>query len=171
MPRPNTINLKMRIIHRYLGFFLAGIMAMYALSGITMIFRDTNFLKIDTEITRKIQPHANAEELSKILRKRDLKVTEENQNTISFNKGTYNKQTGVATYTVKAWPSFINNITRLHKARTADPLFFFNVFFGVSLLFFVISSFYMFMPKTPMFKKGLYFTFFGIILTIILLYV
>lgn len=40
----------MRIIHRYLGFFLAGIMAVYALSGIIMIFRDTDFLKKKTRL-------------------------------------------------------------------------------------------------------------------------
>ncbi|MGB8705552.1 MAG: PepSY domain-containing protein [Gillisia sp.] len=161
----------MRIIHRYLGFFLAGIMAMYALSGITMIFRDTNFLKRDTEVTRKIQPGATVKEIASAVRTKELKIQKETENTITFEKGTYNKNTGEVKYTIKAWPSFITNITRLHKARTADPLFFFNVFFGVSLLFFVISSFYMFMPKTPIFKKGMIFTFFGIVLTIILLYV
>lgn len=36
---------RMRIYHRYLGYFLAGIMAVYAISGLTMIFRDTDFLK------------------------------------------------------------------------------------------------------------------------------
>ena len=35
--------LTMRILHRYLGFFLAGIMAVYALSCTVMIFRDTDF--------------------------------------------------------------------------------------------------------------------------------
>jgi uncharacterized iron-regulated membrane protein len=40
-----SLPFKFRVIHRYLGFFLAGIMALYALSGIVMIFRDTDFLK------------------------------------------------------------------------------------------------------------------------------
>ena len=31
-----------RILHRYLGFFLAGIMMIYAVSGITLIFRNTD---------------------------------------------------------------------------------------------------------------------------------
>ena len=38
-------SLKVRIIHRYLGYFLAGIMAMYALSGSLMIFRKKNLKK------------------------------------------------------------------------------------------------------------------------------
>ena len=50
----NTINLKFRIIHRYLGFFLAGIMFVYALSGIVMIFRETNFLKKETIVNQQL---------------------------------------------------------------------------------------------------------------------
>ena len=36
---------KIRVYHRYLGFFLAGIMFMYALSGITLTFRDKDYFK------------------------------------------------------------------------------------------------------------------------------
>ena len=39
----SKLNTTMRVYHRYLGFFLAGIMAVYAISGIVMIFRDTDF--------------------------------------------------------------------------------------------------------------------------------
>ena len=42
----SNLNTTMRIYHRYLGFFLAGIMAVYAISGIVLIFRDTDFLKM-----------------------------------------------------------------------------------------------------------------------------
>ncbi len=38
MKSNKDIRTAMRLIHRYLGFFLAGIMAVYALSGIIMIF-------------------------------------------------------------------------------------------------------------------------------------
>jgi len=47
---------KMRVIHRYLGFFLAGIMAVYALSGIIMIFRETDFLKQEVVAERQLSP-------------------------------------------------------------------------------------------------------------------
>jgi uncharacterized iron-regulated membrane protein len=46
-----SLSIRMRIIHRYLGFFLSGIMAVYALSGIVLIFRDTDFLKQEKIIT------------------------------------------------------------------------------------------------------------------------
>jgi hypothetical protein len=61
-------------------------------------------------------------------------------------------------------------MNHLHKAKTGQPLFFLNVFFGVALLFFVISSFWMFLPKTTVFKKGIYFTAAGIVLTLIMLF-
>ena len=48
--RPTVTNTRMRVIHRYLGFFLAGIMAVYALSGIVLVFRKTDFLKKEVKI-------------------------------------------------------------------------------------------------------------------------
>ena len=39
------ISNQVRSIHRYLGFFLAGIMFMYAITGITLIFRNTDTFK------------------------------------------------------------------------------------------------------------------------------
>jgi len=57
----------MRELHRYLGFFLVGIMSVYALSGIVLIFRDTDFLKKEKEITKEIQANANPQELGTLL--------------------------------------------------------------------------------------------------------
>ena len=34
---------QMRILHRYLGYFLTGMMAVYAVTGFIMTFRDTDF--------------------------------------------------------------------------------------------------------------------------------
>jgi hypothetical protein len=159
----------MRVYHRYLGYFLAGIMAVYALSGIVLIFRDTNFLKSEKQNEKQLKPNLKNEELGKELRMKELKIDKEEGDILSFKQGTYNKTTGVAKYTTKELPPFISKLTKLHKSSTKDPLFYLNVFFAISLLFFVISSFWMFLPKTTIFKKGLYFTLAGIILTIILL--
>jgi len=165
----NNMQNRMRIYHRYLGYFLAGIMAVYSLSGIVLIFRDTDFLKREKQIERQIKPNIKNEELGRELRMREFKVEKEDGNIISFKQGTYNKETGLAKYKSKELLPFVDKLTKLHKASTKDPLFFLNVFFGLSLFFFVVSSFWMFLPKTTIFKKGLYFTLSGIILTIILL--
>ena len=160
----------MRIYHRYLGFFLAGIMAVYALSGIVLIFRDTNFLKREKLVQQQLKPGLTADSLGKAIRMRDLKIESVNGDVQTFKQGTYNTVTGAVSYTTKNLPMMVEKLTHLHKANTKDPLFYLNVFFGVSLLFFVISSFWMFMPKTSIFKKGMYFTLAGIALTLLMLF-
>ena len=163
-------SINFRVIHRYLGFFLAGIMTVYALSGMVLIFRDTDFLKQDKRITKEIKPNILADNLGQALGIRQLHVEREEGNVIYFQNGTYNKNTGKAEYTTKELPFLLNKMTLLHKAKSGDSLFFLNIFFGLSLLFFVVSSFWMFAVKTPIFKKGLYFTCGGIVLTLILLF-
>ncbi|ANW96127.1 hypothetical protein AXE80_07480 [Wenyingzhuangia fucanilytica] len=164
-------NKYMRIIHRYLGFFLIGIMSVYALSGIVLIFRNTDFLKNETTIQREIGKNIPNKELGRSLRQKNFKVLKEENNTVFFKNGEYNKQTGVANYTTKELPYALHQMTKLHKANSDHPLFWLNIFFGVSLLFFSISSFWMFMPKTAIFKKGMWFTLGGIVLTLALLFI
>jgi hypothetical protein len=161
----------MRVYHRYLGYFLAGIMAVYAISGITMIFRDTDFLKYETLNEKQLEPNIKNEELGRALRIRDLKIEKEEGDILSFKQGTYNKATGMAQYTSKEWPYVIQKLTNLHKADTRHPLFFLNIFFGLSLFFFVLSSFWMFLPGTSVFKKGLYFALAGVMLTLLLIFI
>lgn len=160
---------KMRIYHRYLGFFLMGIMAVYAISGILLIFRDTDFLKSEKVIQKTVDPGLSTDNLGKALGIKQLKVKGEEGNRILFEHGFYNIATGAAEYKVKELPKPLEKMTRLHKAKSADPLFFMNIFFGLSLLFFVLSSFWMFMPDTPVFKKGMYFMAGGILLMLAML--
>ena len=166
-----TVNNTMRIYHRYLGFFLAGIMAVYAFSGVIMIFRNTSFLKKESVVTKTVEPGLSAEALGKSLKVKELHFTGLDGDVQTFKQGTYNTKTGTAVYKASTLPKLIEKLNHLHKASTKDPLFYLNIFFGVSLLFFVISSFWMFMPKTTIFKKGLYFTLAGIVLTVVLLMV
>lgn len=171
MSKKPTLSTTMRIVHRYLGFFLAGIMAVYALSGIILIFRDSDFLKQEKQIVKTVKPNASGDDLGRMLELRGFKAEREEGDIVYFKEGTYNKKTGVADYKTKGLPFVLEKMSHLHKAKSGDPLFFLNIFFGLSLLFFVLSSFWMFMPKTTIFKKGLYFTAAGLVLTLILLFV
>jgi hypothetical protein len=162
---------RMRVYHRYLGYFLAGIMAVYSISGMILIFRDTDFLKVDKVIERQLSAGMKSEEVGKELRIRDFKIEKEEGDIITFKQGTYNKATGQATYTVKELTYVADKLTRLHKADTKKPLFFLNVFFGMSLLFFVVSAFWMFLPNTKVFKKGLWFALSGLVLALILIFI
>ncbi|WP_276165676.1 hypothetical protein [Zobellia alginiliquefaciens] len=162
---------KMRTYHRYLGFFLAGIMAMYAISGIILIFRDTDFLKKEVAVEKTIKPNIKAEDVGKALKIKHFKVEKEEGGTVYFEGGTYDSQTGFTTYTQKNLPYVLGKMTKIHKATSSQPLFFLNIFFGAALLFFVISAFWMFRPSAPIFKKGIYFALGGLVLTLILLFV
>ena len=160
-----------RILHRYLGFFLAGIMMIYAVSGITLIFRNTDTFKQEVQKEITVEAGLTEETLGRALRIRDLKVIDNDGTMLVFEQGAYNPETGEAKFTAKELPGWLDKITHLHKATTNDPLYYFNMFFGASLFFFAVSAFFMFVPKSPMFKKGLWFTIGGIILAIIMLYV
>ena len=161
----------MRIIHRYLGFFLAGIMTVYALSGIILVFRETNFLKSEQRLEKILEPEMAIDDIGKALKIKGIKVDKTENDVLYFNNGTYNSKTGEAKYTTKKLPFVLDKMTHLHKATTNDPLYFLNIFFGVSLLFFAISSFWMYLPKTKMFKKGLYYTLGGVVLTLLMLFI
>ncbi|SDB36241.1 PepSY-associated TM region [Flavobacteriaceae bacterium MAR_2010_188] len=170
-PRKKSTGMWMRIIHRYLGYFLAGIMLMYSVSGIVLIFRDTDFLKIEKVEESKIKSGLSSEEIGKTIRARNFKIEKEEGNLVYFNSGSYNRSTGELIQTKNELPFVLSKMTKLHKANTNSPLYFLNIFFGVSLLFFVISAFYMFIPKSDIFKKGLIFTAVGVVLTFILIFV
>jgi len=158
-----------RILHRYLGFFLAGIMMVYAVSGITLIFRKTDTFKVDTLVEKEVDLSLGTEELARVLRIKGFEIQDTVGAEILFAEGRIDLTSGMASYTAKKLPVWLDKITHLHKATTEDPLYYFNIFFGAALLFFAVSAFFMFLPKTPIFKKGLWFTLGGIVLMIIML--
>ena len=164
-----TTSLKTRIIHRYLGYFLSGIMIVYALSGIMMIFRNTNFLKREVVLVEQLEPNLKGNELNAKLDMK-VKLTGKEGDFIMFKNGNYNQKTGVATVKKMKLPVLIEKMEKLHKSNTKSPLYYLNVFFGISLLFFALSAFWMYKPKVPIFKKGMYFAAAGIILTLTLLF-
>jgi hypothetical protein len=156
--------MKMRILHRYVGFFLAGIMSVYALSGIVLIFRDGDTFKSEIQHKVDLKPNLEGETLAKALDMRRIEVKKVEGDVVSFDGGTYNVKTGKAEYTTKELPYVLDRMTHLHKAKSSEPLY-------ISLLFFVISSFWMFMPGTDLFKKGMIFTAIGFVLALVLLFV
>lgn len=161
----------LRVYHRYLGFFLAGVMAMYAVSGIVMIFRQTDFLKKEKTVERSVPVGIKLDDLGKELKIKELKIEKTEGNTVYFKQGTFDLTTGIAKYQVMELPLVLEKMSQIHKATTKSPLFFLNIFFGLALLFFVLSAFWMFIPSSDIFKKGMYFTVAGILLVLILLFV
>ncbi|MDA1288798.1 MAG: PepSY domain-containing protein [Bacteroidetes bacterium] len=149
-----NISNQFRVLHRYLGFFLSGIMFMYALTGITLTYRDKDTFKTEVVIERQIEKGlASAPEI------RGAKNLE------------YNAVTGDLKYIQMQPPKFLGMMEKMHKATSSTPLFFLNILFGVGLLFFVVSAYWMFLPQTDVFKKALYFTLAGIVLSAIMILV
>lgn len=159
----------MRITHRYLGYFLAGIMAVYAVSGIILVYRDTDFLKSEKKYEKTLSANLSEKELKKELKMKGLEVEKTEGTILHFKKGTYDSATGIAKYSKMELPFVLDKMVSLHKSQSKDAIAPLSVFFGVALFFFVISSFWMFNPKTKAFKRGIKFTIAGLVISILLL--
>lgn len=137
-----------------------------------MHFSQTEYSLLKSEVVseQQLEPNLTGGELSPKLRMA-LKVEKKEGDLLLFKDGTYNQKTGLATVKKMKLPFVLEKMERLHKATTNSPLFFLNIFFGASLLFFVLSAFWMYTPKMPVFKKGMYFAIRGIVLTLVLVFV
>ena len=136
-----------------------------------MIFRNDDTFKIITEIETTLPVNLDESALGKALKIKRLAVERVEGDQLIFKEGTYNQTTGETVYLKKELPYILDKMKHLHKATTNSPIFWLNIFFAVSLLFFVISSFRMFLPHTSVFKKGIYFTIAGILMTLLILFV
>lgn len=157
-----------RILHRYIGFFLVGIMVLYAFTGIVLTYRNTSFLKQSKHIEKQLTPDLTVPELSEQLHLHHFKAEKEDETTIYFREGSYNKTTGDAVYTVTSYPPFISKLISIHVTASGSGMSVLTTIFGIGLLFLAISSFWMFKPKTKMFKKGIVIILAGIIFAIVI---
>lgn len=158
----------MRITHRYLGYFLAGIMVVYSVSGILLIYRDTDFLKKENKYEKKFEANLDEKKLGKEIKIKGFEVDKTEGDVMFFKQGTYNIKTGEAKYSKKELPLVWDKMTKLHKSQSKESLSLLNVFFGISLFFFVLSSFWMFPPKSKVFKRGMIFAAIGFVLALLL---
>ncbi|MDN3656737.1 hypothetical protein QWZ08_13915 [Ferruginibacter paludis] len=164
----------MRLLHNNIGFFIAGLVVIYSLSGILQIYRDTDFLKHDVVNTKKLDLNLAADKLKDALRVRELVIEKTEGTVVYFKDGNYNTATGMASYTTKEWYSWVMPFTELHKIRSKDSAHslahYFTTIFGILLLFMSVSAFWMFKPGTKLFSRGVYMTIAGIAASIILLF-
>ena len=91
--------LTFRVIHRYLGFFLAGIMIIYAISGIVLTFRNTDYLKKEIQIEKTLTPNIALEDLGRALGKGRFTVDKEEGDKMGMRRA-------------KEFSSFIFNIVK-----------------------------------------------------------
>ncbi len=74
-----------RTLHRNIGFFLFGLVIIYSLTGILLIYRDTDFLKKKKQVEKQLKTNLEEAELRKELRIRDFLVSSTKENMIFFN--------------------------------------------------------------------------------------
>jgi hypothetical protein len=164
-----TLHQYARSLHRNIGFFIVGLVIVYSLSGIVLIYRDTNFLKREALVEKKLSPNLAEAELSQALQLRNFKIEKTEGDLLYFQNGTYNKVTGEAAYSVSELHPLIKKLTDLHKTPSKNIKHWSTITFGVLLLFMVISSFWMFKPGTNFFRKGIFMAGAGIVVAVILL--
>ena len=150
-----SINYTMRSLHRDVGFFVIGLIIIYSLSGIVLIFRDTDFLKHDITVEETLSPNLDAHELGKELHVKEFEILRTDAEYKYFKNGTYNKATGVVTYSKKELPSFLVRLTAIHKSSSKYFSHWVSTLFGIMLFFLAISSLWMFKPNTKAFRRGI----------------
>lgn len=161
----------MRYLHNKIGFFIAGLVIIYGLSGLLQTYRDTDVLKHEVVHEKRLSPNLTEQELGSNLRLRNFKISKTEGNVLYFKEGTYNAETGMAKYVTKEWYSWLVPFTELHKSSSQSVAHYFTTLFGIALLFMSVSAFWMFKPGTKLFSSGVYLTIAGIIASIILLFV
>lgn len=163
------MSFNIRSLHRDIGFFVIGITIIYCVSGILLVFRDSDFLKHEVNTERQIRPNLSESDLGMTLHQMNFKVLKTEGDIMYFQNGTYNKATGIAKYKEKVLPEYLGSTIKIHKVSSRSAMMCISVVYGALLLFLAISSFWMFKLKSKAFKKGMYITAIGVITAVILL--
>ena len=171
-----TVRSIMRSLHRDIGFLAMAMLAVHAISGIDLVYRDRDigFLRKDTQREMKLAPDIKPEDLKNqflFRRMRNFKITGVDDNIVHFTGGSYNSVTGETKYTRKESVFPFNKFIKIHKAISSQATHVINVLFGIAMLFLGVSSFWMFKPGHRCFSRGIRFTVAGAVITIILLFI
>ena len=159
----------MRALHRDVGFLTLGLTLVYALSGVLLIYRNTDFLKKEQTLEIHLKQNLPEEDLAKQLAVRNFRVEKKEGDVIYFKEGYYNITTGEAKISRKDYPPLIKKFVSLHKVTGDNRFSFLNTIYGIFLLFLAVSSFFMFKFGTAKSKRGLALTGLGVMLTILFL--
>lgn len=159
----------MRILHRDIGFLLIGLTLVFSLSGILLVYRQTDLLKSDTVVTRTVAGDLSADALGKALHLRKVEIDGDDGRYVQFRSdpsvrdGQYDRQSGSVSFVDKRLPSWLDRINQLHKTSSSNAIHWFSILYGVLLTFLAVSSFWMFKPSTRQFRRGMVFAAGGIV--------
>ncbi len=158
-----------RALHRDVGFFVVGLVVIYALSGIVLVYRDTDLLMQNVQVQRQLSPGLEPSELGKMLRIRGFSVTKTEGDEVHFQNGSYNKKTGLAQYTTRQLPFVLQKCVGFHKTVSGKITHWYAVLFGAMLCFLAVSSFWMHSNNTRMSRRGIVTALTGAVITTLVL--
>lgn len=160
-----------RSLHRDLGYFAAGIIMIYAISGFILVFRDTDFLKHEVTVKKELSKDIKGSELGNILKIKNFNILNENEAGVLFNNGAYNKNTGEVEYTINELVVPFNYLTKYHKMLSSNSISWVAMVFAAILFFQAISSFWMFPKNNKNFLRGIIIAGIGLLTAIIVIVV
>jgi hypothetical protein len=169
--RPNASAVqRIRVLHRNIGYFTAGLTILFALSGIVQTYRDTDLFQHEVQVERQIEPGLAPEALGPALRLREAKVLREEGNVVYFQGGWYDRGTGRAVRTESRFIFPLDRFSALHKAPSKSAVHWLTNLYAVLLLFMAVSSFWMFPGGSAQRRKGLLVAALGIAFAVALLF-
>lgn len=161
----------MRALHRDIGFIVIGLTLVYCLSGIILMYRDRGFFRNETKIDRTLPANLKPHDIGKYLKIRKFRITKVKDNIVHFKYGTYNIKTGATHERKYSYPSFIQKMNKFHMQASHRFAHIFALIYGILLTFLALSSFWMYKPGTKNFKRGIYLSVGGAIITLLILFI
>ena len=157
----------MRALHRDVAFITIGFTLIYALSGILLIYRNTDFLKTEKQFEKTLSSGLDIEQVAKELRVRGLVIQKREGDVVYFRQGSYNERTGEAVYTEKVYPKVIDKAVKLHKINGTHKSHWIAVIYGILLSFMAISSLFMFKFSGKNFRRMVIGVSIGVVLVVL----
>lgn len=145
----------MRVLHRDIGFLTIGLTIVYALSGVLLIYRNTDFLKTEKTEEKQLATQLTRNDLGQLLRIRSFKVEREEAGVIYFKEGTYDAATGKSVVTRKVYIPPFDKLVNLHKVTGASNVSVISLIYGLMLTFLAVSSLFMFKFGSKKSRRGL----------------
>jgi hypothetical protein len=134
------------------------------------MYRSTGVLQYQTSITKQVGKGLTAAELGKALGIRHFELEKDYDDTIYFKGGTYDRTSGIATYTKREFPAVLDMFIKVHKLSNRNTLHLLAVVYAALLFFLAISSLLMYKPGTRLFRRGISLSAAGVVMAIILMF-
>ncbi|MDO5523937.1 MAG: hypothetical protein Q4G48_07835 [Bacteroidia bacterium] len=156
----------MRVLHRDIGFLTIGLTIVYALSGVLLIYRNTDFMKVSKTEEMQLETGLKGGNLGPQLRIRSFNVEREEGSNIFFKEGVYNAETGIATVTRKVYIPPFDKLVNLHKVTGVSNVSVIALIYGFMLTFLAVSSLFMFKFGSRKSRRGMVMIAVSVVMTI-----